>query len=137
MKTEPRTLSTCSPASSANRVDAGRPPCRYGSEAPGFLIDPATSEAALRRPLLILEPGQGLARVAPEQPIVLSGTRIEYGQWHGHASACAASLLLLHGLALLASLFIFFVHATPPLVLRWATPLSTKVHSSFLRAGIP
>ena len=60
--------------------------------------------------LLFLEPGQGLAGVAPEQPIVLAAASIEYGQWRRHMPTCAAGLLLLHGLALLASFFIFLAH---------------------------
>jgi hypothetical protein len=104
----------------------------------GFMPEGKSRERGrqLRRPLLILKPGQGLAGVAPKQPVVLAGTRIEYGQ-RGHAPACAASLLLLHGLALLASFFVFLIHVTPPLVLRWATSPSNKVHRSFLRGEIP
>jgi len=52
-------------------------------------------------PLLVLEPSQGLARIAPKQPIVLAVAGVECGQRLGSASAGAASLLLLGRLALM------------------------------------
>jgi hypothetical protein len=52
----------------------------------------------------LLEPGQGLAWLASEQPIVLALAGIEDGHGHGEMPAGAAGLLLLHGLSLLAGL---------------------------------
>ena len=62
--------------------------------------------------LLFCEPSQGLAGVAPEQAIVLTVTGIENGQRRSDAPALAASLLLLHGLALLAAIGRFVAHET-------------------------
>jgi hypothetical protein len=56
---------------------------------------------------VFLEPGQGLAGVTPEQPIVLAVAGIEHGQWHRDVAAIAASLSMLRGLALLADLSAF------------------------------
>jgi hypothetical protein len=82
------------------------------------------TEAALR----LLEPTQGLAGVAPEQSIVLAVAGIQYGQRRRDVPACAASLLLLCGLALLAGLSAFrrLVHRMRPSWL--CDALSYKVH---------
>jgi hypothetical protein len=70
----------------------------------------------------LLEPGQGLAWLASEQPIVLALAGIEDGHRHGEVPAGAASLLLLHGLSLLAGLVAvrWLTHVTRPLLLFWA-----------------
>jgi hypothetical protein len=64
----------------------------------------------------LLEPGQGLAWLASEQPIVLALAGIEDGHRHGEVPAGAASLLLLHGLSLLAGLVAvrWLTHVTRP-----------------------
>ena len=78
-------------------------------------------------PLLVIEPGQGLARIAPKQPIVLAVAGIEYGQRLGNASAGAASLLLLGELALMPA-NILIIHGQS---LRTAL-VSYKVNTGFL-----
>jgi hypothetical protein len=74
---------------------------------------------AVPRPvhLLLLEPGQGLAWLASEQPIVLALAAIEHGHGHGDVPAGAAGLLLLYGLSLLAGLFAIrrLTHVRAPL----------------------
>ena len=64
-------------------------------------------------PLLVLEPRQELARIAPKQPIVLTVACIEYGQRCGNASAGAASLLLLDGLGLMPAM-VLITHGRGP-----------------------
>ena len=98
------------------------PPGRSnGQESAGFLIDPssvavarqdlqtraASKSGQRRRALPFLEPGQGLTGVAPEQPIVFAAAGIEDGQGRCDVAAGATGLLLLDGLALLASVTAF------------------------------
>src|SRR5262249_20696052 len=69
----------------------------------------------------------GLAGVAAEQSIVLAVAGIQYGQRRGDVAACAASLLLLHGLALLAGLSAFrrLVHGMGPFLVWRCTKLDS------------
>jgi hypothetical protein len=66
--------------------------------------------------LLLLEPGQGLAWLAPEQPVGLALAGIEDGHGHDDLPAGAASLLLLDGLSLLAGL----------VAVRWITHVTRR-----------
>jgi len=116
------TPSTRPTVSSANRACASRPlpaaptvrkvPGSYlvhrASLSRGRTFKPGRPrKRAMPAALPILEPGQGLAGIAPEQPIVFAAAGIEYGQGRRDVAAGAAGLLLLDGLALLASVTAF------------------------------